>query len=99
MALDGQTAQKSKTALGVLMLTSVGSTEQDPAVRVHDPIGPKLLRWSDGMFAVGKTPRAHPFFRRLVERSDPGAYGFMLARLNHMDDLVRNGVDRGFRQL
>jgi methyltransferase (TIGR00027 family) len=98
MALKGDSSRKSKTALGVLMLTSVGGTEEDPGVRVDDPVGPKLLRWRDGMFAVGRMPRCHPLFRRAVERSDPGAYGFMIARLKYMDDVIREKLGEGVRQ-
>jgi methyltransferase (TIGR00027 family) len=91
-------------ALAVLMFTSVAGTEKDPDARVDDPVGPRLLRWSDGKYSVGKNsmfhPRIfHPLFRRMIERSDPGAYGFMSARLLYMDDVVRQEAAAGLDQL
>jgi len=90
---------RSKMALVVLMFTSVGGTERDPTVRVDDPVGPRLLRWSDKRYSIGKVSMLHSLFRRGIERSDPGAYGFMLARLLHMDDVVRREAAAGIDQL
>lgn len=86
-------------ALGVLMFTSIAGTEEDPAVRVDDPIGPQLFRWSDGKYRIGKVPSMHPGLRRSLKRSDPGAYGFLSARLRHMDEVVRQETGRGVEQL
>ncbi|HET6926091.1 MAG TPA: SAM-dependent methyltransferase [Hyphomicrobiaceae bacterium] len=91
-------------ALAVLMFTSIAGTEQDRKVRVDDPIGPQLLKWSDGVYSIGKhnalnSRLVHPLFRRALERSDPGAYGFMTARLVHMDDVVRQEAAAGLDQL
>src|SRR5258706_11586777 len=98
MALAGS-ERKSKTALGVLMFTSIAGTETDPVVRVDDPIGPKLIMWTDGAHVMGKLPKVHPMIRRAVERSDPGAYGYMTARLKQMDAIVSREVSTGTRQL
>lgn len=94
----------SEMALAVLMFTSVAGTEQDRKVRVDDPIGPRLLKWSDGKYRIGKhnalhSRLFHPLFRRMIDRSDPGAYGFMTARLVHMDDVVRQEAAAGLDQL
>ncbi len=99
MAIGENSTQSSETALAVLMFTSVATTEADPAVRVDDPIGPRLMRWSDGQYAVGKLPMLHRMFRRRAEKSDPGAYGYMAARLRWMDDIVRREVADGVDQL
>lgn len=93
-------AEGSEMALAVLMFTSVGTTEKDPHVRVDDSIGPRLIRKKgDGKYVVGRKKRWHPLFRRMVERSDPGTYGFMLARLHHMDEIVRREAAEGLDQL
>lgn len=95
---------RSKMALAVLMFTSIAGTELDPKVRVDDPIGPRLLKWSDGVYSIGKQNAlnarlGHPLFRRSLERSDPGAYGFMIVRLVHMDHVVRQEAADGLEQL
>jgi methyltransferase (TIGR00027 family) len=92
-------AKKSKMALAVLMITSVAGTEKDPRVRVDDPIGPKLLKWSDGVYAVGRLPALHRRARHALERNDPGAYGFLSLRLRHIDAIVRQEAAAGAKQL
>lgn len=89
----------SKMALSVLMFTSVAGTERDPGVRIDDRVGPRLFRWSDGKYAIGKLRLLHPSFRRAVEKSDPGAYGFNVVRLLHMDDVIRQEAGEGLDQL
>ena len=89
----------SKMALAVLMFTSVAGTEEDPNVRIDDPVGPRLFRWGDGKYRVGGVPMTHPVFRRMIERSDPGAYGFNVVRLLYMDDVVRREAADGLDQL
>jgi methyltransferase (TIGR00027 family) len=99
MALGGQTARGSETALVVLMFTSIGGTERDPRVRVDDPVGPRLLRWRDGRYAAGRIPRLHPAVRRKTEETGPGTYGFMIARLHYMDEVIRQEVAKGLDHL
>jgi methyltransferase (TIGR00027 family) len=91
--------QTSETALGVLTFLSTAATDPNLAVRFDDPIAPQLIRWSDGKYVAGKIRRFHPGFRKKVERSDPGAYGFMIARALHMDDVIRREVADGLGQL
>jgi methyltransferase (TIGR00027 family) len=89
----------SKMALGVLTMTSVGATDPDAAVRVEDPIGPRMLEWRDGKYSIGKTSFLHPLFRRGIEKSSPGSYGFLVGRLLYMDDVVRQEASAGMDQL
>jgi methyltransferase (TIGR00027 family) len=87
-------------ALTVLMFSCVGGTEDDPNVRIDDPVGPRLFRWGDGKYGfVGGAPYVHHLFRRLIERSDPGAYGFNIGRLLYMDDVIRRRAADGLGQL
>jgi methyltransferase (TIGR00027 family) len=99
LALGKRGEQRSVTALAVLTLTSMASTEEDPGVRLDDPIGPRLIRWSDGVWAMGKAVTLHRWFRQILERANPGAYGFMLARVRAIDDLIAEEVTAGLRQL
>jgi methyltransferase (TIGR00027 family) len=90
----------SRMALSVLMFSCVGGTEDDPKVHIDDPVGPRLFRRGDGKYGlIGSKPATHPLFRRLIERSDPGAYGFNVVRLLHMDDVVRREAADGLDQL
>jgi methyltransferase (TIGR00027 family) len=90
----------SKMALTVLMFSCVGATEEDPTVRIEDPVGPRLFRRGDGKYGfAGRFPFAHPVFRKMIERSDPGAYGFNVGRLLHMDHAIREEAARGLDQL
>jgi methyltransferase (TIGR00027 family) len=89
----------SKMALAVLMFTTVAGTEDDSNVRIDDPVGPRLFRWGDGKYEIGRRPAAHSLFRRLIERSDPGAYGFNVVRLLYMDEVIRQEVADGLDQL
>lgn len=99
LALGKRGEQRSVTALAVLALTSMATTEDDPAVRFEDPVGPRLIRWSDGVWAMGKVASLHRWFRPILEKANPGAYGFMLARVRSIDDVVREEVAAGLRQL
>lgn len=99
MALGGQTVRGSETALVVLMFTSIGGTEQDPRVRIDDPVGPRLIRWRDGRYAMGRVPRLHPMVRRKAEETGPGTYGFMVARLHYMDEIIRQEAAKGLDHL
>lgn len=99
MSLTDTTVKSSETALAVLTFLSAAESEQGLEVPVHDPIGPRLIRWSDGKYRIGKVRRLDPFFRWISERSDPGAYGFMIARLLHMDAVVRQMAAEGIDQL
>lgn len=98
-ALGKRGGQRSVTALAVLTLTSMASTEEDPAVRLDDPLGPRLIRWNDGIWAMGKATVLHRWFRPILERANPGAYGFMLARVRAMDDVIREELAAGLSQL
>jgi methyltransferase (TIGR00027 family) len=89
----------SETALAVLTILSAATTERDLPVPFEDPIAPRLFRWRDGKYLVGKMRKTHPRFRKIVERSDPGVYGFMIARALYMDDVVRREAADRLEQL
>ena len=97
--MNEASGQKSETALAVLTFLAAAGSEPDLAVRVEDPFASRLIKWSDGKYVGGKKPRFHPYFRKVAEKSDPGAYGFMIARVLHMDDVVRREATDGLDQL
>jgi hypothetical protein len=75
MAMGAGIERGSVTALGVLTVVCAARTERDPALRLEDPIAPRLIRWRDGRFATARAPGLNPLIRRSVERTLPGNYG------------------------
>lgn len=99
MGMGEGTEQGSVTALAVLAGVCVASTERDASVRVNDPYALQLTRWSDGQLAVARVRALHPLVRRMVERRNPGSYGYTIARIHHMDAIVRREVAAGLDRL
>ena len=97
MARDA--SKGSTTALGNLALACLATSEPDPTVRSEDPVAPQLLRWSDGAAAAARIRALHPIIRRAVERLIPGIYGYGLARVHHMDRILRHEVSAGIDAL
>jgi methyltransferase (TIGR00027 family) len=93
------TTKRSTTALGILAMASVITSEPNPAMRIEDPIARRLLRWGDGGMAAARLTRLHPLIRRGVERFIPGIYGYSVARLHHMDAIVRQEAAAGVPSL
>ncbi len=99
MGMSEGTEQGSVTALAVLAGVCVAGTERDVTVRVNDPIAPKLLSWRDGQLAAARVHGLHPLLRRVVERKNPGSYGYTIARIHHMDAIMRREVAAGLDQI
>ncbi|HEU4393799.1 MAG TPA: SAM-dependent methyltransferase [Solirubrobacterales bacterium] len=95
MAMEKGTERASTTALAVLSAVAAAGSERDPEVRIADPIAPRLLRWSDGKYTAGRLPLLHPLMRRAMERQTPGGYGYTIARMHHMDSILRAEVEAG----
>jgi methyltransferase (TIGR00027 family) len=96
---DRDETKSSRTALGNLAIACIATSERDPTVRNDDPIAPQLLRWSDGAVAATRLKLLHPTLRRATERFIPGIYGYGLARLHHMDLVLRQEVSEGIDSL
>lgn len=90
---------KPKSPLAVLMFLAMATSETDLLHPFHDSVAPRMLRWTDGPYIAGRLPRLHSGLRKSAERSDPGAYGFMLARAHCMDDVLRKEISAGIDQL
>jgi methyltransferase (TIGR00027 family) len=99
MALNEENNRSSETALAVAMFLAFATSERDMKVPVDDPLISRMLRWSDGRYKFAKLRALHPKLRRVAEESDPGAYGFMVARMLYMDDVVRQEAAKKLDQL
>ena len=89
----------SKMALSVLMFSCVAGSEEDPLIRIDDPVGPRLLRRGDGWALIGSQRWMHRRFRNMIEKRHPGAYGFNMARIIRMDDVLLTSAADGLDQL
>lgn len=99
MAVNGNRTKRSTTALGNLAMACIANSERDPGLRNDDPIAPRLLRWGDGRVATARPKLLHPAVRFATERIMPGIYGFALARVKHMDLIVRQETAVGIDSL
>jgi methyltransferase (TIGR00027 family) len=99
MGMDEQTDRGSKTALAVLAALCVGCTERDPSIRIEDSLAPQLVSWRDGRLATSRIRALHPLLRRVGEHTNPGGYGYALARLHHMDAIILHQLAAGLDQL
>jgi methyltransferase (TIGR00027 family) len=99
MDLDGDRTKRSTTALGNLAMACIANSERDPDLRNNDPVAPRLLRWTDGRVAAARPRFLHPAIRLATERIMPGIYGFALARIKHMDLIVRQESAAGIETL
>ncbi len=99
MGMSEGTEQGSVTALAVLAGVCVAGTERDATIRVNDPVALQLTSWGDGRLAVARVRALHPLVRRMVERRNPGSYGYTIARIHHMDAIVRREVAAGLDRL
>lgn len=98
VAMEKGTEHASTTALAVLTAATVAGSERDPNVRLVDPVAPQLLRWRDGKYGAARLRPLHPLIRRSMQRQNPGGYGYSIARMHHMDAILRAelaaGLDR-----
>jgi methyltransferase (TIGR00027 family) len=93
--MDRDTTKSSVTALGNLAMACAATTERDPNLRNVDPVAPRLFRFRDGRVAGARVKLFHPPLRFAIERTMPGYYGYVLARIKHMDSIVRQETSRG----
>lgn len=99
MAMGEGTERASTTALGVLSAVTVAGSERDPGVRLVDSLAPHLLRWSDGKYAAPRVRLLHPLIRWGMQRLNPGAYGYLVARVHHMDSILRAEIAAGLDRI
>jgi methyltransferase (TIGR00027 family) len=70
-----------------------------PQVRIDDPVAPRLLSWRDGKFAAARVRALLPALRAIQEHMTPGGYGYIVARVHHMDAIVRGEVAAGLDRI
>jgi methyltransferase (TIGR00027 family) len=97
--MSERTQGVSTTVVGVLAGVCAGCAERDPQVRIDDAVAPRLLSWRDGKFAVVRVRALLPVLRPIQERMTPGGYGYVLARVHHMDAIVRGEVAAGLDRI
>lgn len=102
MAVDEQGGSRmstASTAEGAALLRAAGACEPDPRVRNPDSMAAGFVNWGLRLPALVKVPLLRRRVHAVAERLVPGAYYFESARTRHLDDLVRQEVGRGIKQL
>ncbi len=99
MAMGQGTKRPSATAAAVLSGVCVAGSERDPGVRIEDPIARRMLRWRDGKYMAPRFRLLHPIVIRVGERETPGALGYSIGRIHHMDAVVRREVAAGLDRI
>lgn len=89
----------STTAVGTLAMACLAAAERDVSVRVVDDLSPRLLNWRDGQPALARIGALRPLLHAISSRRVPGAYGYVLARLRHLDAIVEREVAAGLDRL
>jgi methyltransferase (TIGR00027 family) len=89
----------ASTAEGAAAIRAAGATERDPRLRGPDTLAARFVRNSAKLTTLVKVPLLRRLAPRLAERLVPGSYWFELARVKHMDALLREALAAGARQL
>jgi methyltransferase (TIGR00027 family) len=94
---DGRIA--ASTAEGAAALRAVGATERDPAVRCPDSLAAAFITRGGKLTALARVPAVRRLLPLLSERIIPGSYGYELARVKHVDTVLRDELAAGLEQL
>jgi methyltransferase (TIGR00027 family) len=89
----------ASTAEGAAAIRAAGTTERDPRLRGPDRLAARFVGSRLKPTALVKVPLLRRLAPRLAERLVPGSYWFELARVKHMDALLREALAAGTRQL
>nr|UXE44860.1 hypothetical protein Hi04_10k_c3807_00025 [uncultured bacterium] len=87
--------EPSVTAEGVAGLRYAATLERDPALRGPDAFGRRFLRWSFALLAGPLRKLTLPYYGRVL----PGQYEFIHARTLFYDQVLRDAVEAGARQV
>ena len=101
MGLDQGTRRHTarNTAEAFASLRAAGSSVRDERVRNPDHLASRLIAFGPRLTALVKVPALRPLARRTAERMSPGAYYYELARVKHIDHVLREELERGLAQL
>jgi len=89
----------ASTAEGAAALRAAGARERDRRVRGPDRLAEHLVPGGLRLTALVKVPMLRAAAPRLAERLMPGSYWYEIARVRHMDALLRTELEAGARQL
>lgn len=89
----------ASTAEGAAAIRAVGASERDPAVRCPDSLAAAFITPGVKLTALARVPALRRLLPRLSERIMPGSYGYELARVKHIDAVLRDELARGLAQL
>ena len=101
MALDEARGSRlaASTAEGAAAIRAAGASERDAALRGPDHLAAGFVRRGVRLTSLVKVPLLRRLAPALAERLLPGSYWFELARVKHMDEILRDELAAGARQL
>jgi methyltransferase (TIGR00027 family) len=89
----------ASTAEGAAALRAAGAIERDERIRGADWLAGKFVRVRPTLATVVKVPILRRCAGGLAERYLPGSYWFELARVAHMDEVLKRELADGAEQL
>jgi methyltransferase (TIGR00027 family) len=89
----------ASTAEGAAAIRAAGALERDAALRGPDHLAASFVGAGARVSTLVKVPLARRLTPWLAERLLPGSYWFELARVKHMDELLRLELAAGVRQV
>jgi methyltransferase (TIGR00027 family) len=89
----------ASTAEGAAAIRAAGAIERDARLRGPDHLAVRFVGHGTRLTALVKVPGARRLTPWLAERLLPGSYWFELARVKHMDHLLRRELTAGAGQL
>jgi len=87
------------TAEAFASLRAAGSSVRDAQVRNPDHLASRFIALGPRLTTFVKVPALRSLARRTAERVSPGAYYYELARVKHIDRVLREELDSGIEQL
>jgi methyltransferase (TIGR00027 family) len=89
----------ASTAEGAAAIRAAGAIEPDAMLRGPDDLAIRFVGGGARLTALVRVPAARRLAPRVIERLLPGAYWFEIARVKHMDAVLRRELAAGARQL
>ena len=93
------TAAAASSAEGAAALRAAARAERDQALRGPDHLAARFVSNAPRLTLLAKLPLGRRIGPRVAERVLPGSYWFELARVKHMDEVLRDELSAGLRQL
>jgi methyltransferase (TIGR00027 family) len=101
MSLDQATGTRLalSTAEAAAALRAAGAAARDELVRGPDRLAVRFVESGPRLTAIIKVPLLRRLAPRVAERLLPGSYWFEIARVKHMDGLLRKEIAAGAKQV